>query len=154
MLLSSCEIKNKVFLLSSATCWYAFIELWFYLEVESTWFLDKHFQKKLALANVIVPIKVCAGPAWSGCCGFSVLAAGTTGLVCGRTFHRSDGWGEAPAGFASANPGIGLLPWLIFVIIHLVGNRVKWNSLYSTEILLKRENCSLQLFLFKRENCC
>lgn len=54
-------VSKKVFLWSSAACWYAVIELWFYPEVESIWFLDKHFQKKSALAEATVSVKARAG---------------------------------------------------------------------------------------------
>lgn len=117
-------VLKKVFLWSSAACWYAVIELWFYLEVESIWFLDKRFQKKSALAEATVSIKARAGlpgplvgappcrpPAWRACCA---------GALGGQTDEARPLLGSPRrCRSASVSPGIGLLPWWIFVIIHL-----------------------------------
>lgn len=112
------------------------IQLWLYLEAKSIWFLDAHFQKKLTLAEAIVSIKLCSG-----------MPNQVVGLLSADSWHDGPGvwmhisslrWARRGLCYsASVNPRIGSSPWLVFVIIHLARNCMKWNSLYSFKIPLK-----------------
>lgn len=101
------------------------------------------FKRNWLLAEAVVSIKLCSGVP------NQVAGASRGWQLAWQAWcvdvHFVIKMGEArpPLGLpefccsASVNPGIGLLPWLIFVTIHLVRNCVKWNSAYSFESLLK-----------------